>query len=158
MIMAFVDLDAGGDSFVNVTHRVGKGGDWDDLLVVQLMLELVYANFIPLKKTKPTKGPVTVSGKPAADTPILIAHFQKIVLKRSKPQGFINKAVGTAKAKEGFTIWMLNVVTSNVLAFTRSPDSVITFLVKKAPLLASKFQSEGAQGIGEIIMESLPHF
>jgi hypothetical protein len=156
--MAFVDHDTGDDAFVNVSHRVGKTGDWDDLLVVQLMLQLVYTNSTPLKKTKPTKGPITVTGKPAADTPILIAHFQKTILKRSKPQGFINKAVGTAKAKEETTIWMLNVMTSSVLAFTGSSDTIISYLIKKAPLLAPRLQSETARAIGDSILDGLPRF
>lgn len=143
--MAFVDIDENDETFVNVTHRVGKTGDWDDLLVVQLMLELVYANFIPLKKTKPTKGPVTVTGKPAADTPILIAQFQRIVLKRLRPEGFINKAAGTSQSKQNSTIWMLNVITSTVLAATRSPDSVISYLKKKAPMLASSLKTDAEQ-------------
>jgi hypothetical protein len=143
--MAFIDTDTGGDPFVNVTHRVGKTGDWDDLLAVQLMLQLVYANSTPLKKTKPTKGPVTVTGKPAADTPVLIAHFQKVSMKRSKPQGFINKAVGTARAKEETTIWMLNVMTSTMLACTGSSDTVISYLKKKAPQLASSLKTDAEQ-------------
>ncbi len=151
--MAFVDHDTSGEPFVNVTHRVGKTGDWDDLLVVQLMLEFVYANDPMLKKTKPTKGPVTVSGKPAADTPILIAHFQKKILKRSKPQGYINKAVGTAKQKETFTIWHLNLRVTNLLAVLRSPDTVIDYLAKKVPLVTPKVRSDN----GERHKDSLPN-
>ena len=143
--MAFIDSDASDDPFVNVTHRVGKNGDWDDLMVVQLMLEFIYANSPTLKKTKPTKGPVTVTGKPAADTPILISHFQKTRMKRSNPQGFINRAAGTAKQKENSTIWVLNVTVSMILAAISSPDSVISYLKKKAPLLASSLQTDAEQ-------------
>ena len=78
--MAFIDTDAHHDLFVNVSHRVGATGSWDDLLAVQLMLEFIYSNSVPLKKTKPTKGPVTVTGKAAPDSPILIAHFQKTIM------------------------------------------------------------------------------
>ncbi len=143
--MAFIDTDASEDAFVNVTHRVGKTGDWDDLLVVQLMLEFIYKTSPTLKRTKPTKGPVTVTGKPAADTPLLIAHFQKTRLKRSHPQGYLDRAVGEAKAKENSTIWFLNVTMSMALAATRSTDSVISYLKKKAPTLASSLKSDAEQ-------------
>ncbi|MEW6125749.1 MAG: hypothetical protein AB1757_01690 [Acidobacteriota bacterium] len=133
--MAFVDQDNSGDRFVNVTHRVGKSGDWDDLLTVQLMLEFVYTNDNRLKKSKPIKGPITVTGRPARDTSILIAHYQKIVLKRAKPQGFIDRAVG--KNKEKSTIWALDSHMNLLLAALRSSDTAITYLKKKAPLLAS---------------------
>lgn len=154
--MAFVDYDSIGDPFINVTHRVGKTGDWDDLYVVQLMLEFIYTTSIPLKKTKPTRGPVTVTGKPAADTPILIAHFQKKILKRSKPQGYVNKAVGTAKQKETYTIWHLSQHMSLLLAAIASPDSVISYLKKKVSLLASSLRTmeeryEAHSGSGPII-------
>jgi hypothetical protein len=155
--MAFVDHDTSGDPFINVTHRVGKTGDWDDLIVVQLMLEFVYANDPVLKKTKPTKGPVTVTGKPAADTPILIAHFQKKILKRSKPQGYINKAVGTAKQKETFTIWYLNLRVTNLLAVLRSSDTVIDYLAKKLPLITPKVASDAAQKTIDNANPRLPH-
>jgi hypothetical protein len=139
--MAFVDYELDDDSFVNVTHRVGRTGDWDDLLVVQLMLEFLYSQVPILKKTKPTKGPVTVTGKPAADTPILIAHYQKTIMKRPKPQGYINRAVGTGKQKESYTILKLNRHMEMVLVVIDSSDSVISYLKKKAPLLASALKT-----------------
>jgi hypothetical protein len=154
--MAFVDYDSAGDPFVNVSHRVGKTGDWDDLYAVQAMLEFLYAYDPTLKKTKPTKGPVTVTGKPAADTPILIAHFQKVSLKRPKPQGYINKAVGTAKEKMDFTIWRLNSRIDGLFALIGSSETVISYLKRKYPLLASSLRGkeeryEEYSGSGSII-------
>jgi hypothetical protein len=151
--MAFVDYDSLREPFVNVTHRVGKTGDWDDLFVVQAMLEFIYTHNKVLKKTKPTKGPVTVTGNSAADTPILIAHFQNKVLKRAKPQGYINRAVGTAKQKENYTIWMLNTHMTELLAATRSSDTVLSYLSKKVPLITHTLQQ--AHKVAREVVESL---
>ncbi len=137
--MAFVDRDSYDDFFVNVSHRVGKSGDWDDVYIVQAMLEFIYTTNPKLRKSKPTKGPITVTGKPAEDTSVLIAHFQKMYMKRAKPQGYLDQAIG--KTKENATIWQLNQHMTAVLLAVRSPENVISYLKRKAPLLGPSLRT-----------------
>lgn len=137
--MAFIDYDSIGDPFINVTHRVDGTGDWDDLLVVQLMLDFVYSMVPALRKSKPTKGPITTSGKPATDTSILIKHFQKVQMKRVKPDGIVDRADG--KRKENSTIYQLNTLMSIILVALESPDTVISNLTRKEPLLGPFLQT-----------------
>jgi hypothetical protein len=139
--MAFADTDPDGEPFINVTHRVGANRDWDDLLAVQAMLKLTYETYIPLKKGKPTKGPVSVTGKPAKDTPILIAPYQKVMMKRAKPQGDINPAVAKSlRALLNSTIFQLNNSSSMALV-TLGEGDLIPYLIKNYPLLAPRLQA-----------------
>lgn len=98
-----------GDFFINVSHSVGrdKPNDWDDVLVVQALLAIIYNESPRFKKERPTKGPVVVSSSLEPDTPTLIAHFQRTQLKRVKPQGFINKARNEKNMRQS-TIFVLN--------------------------------------------------
>ncbi len=146
--MPFIDTDSSNDPFVNVSHRVGETGDWDDLLAVQLMLEFVYSTSSLLKKTKPIRGPITVNGKPAPDTPILIAHFQKTILKRANPKTFMDKAVGKAKDKENYAICRLSQYVDWMLASIGSSENVVSFLRRKVPLLASSLKT-GVEALQE---------
>jgi hypothetical protein len=136
--MAFVDQDSDNDYFVNLSHPVDASGDWDDLYVVQAMLEFIYTVNPKLAKARPIRGPITVTGKPAKDTPILIAHFQKTQMKRTSKLGFINPALG--KVKEGSTIWALNQHMTMILLGLKSPHTVISYLIEKFPLLASSLK------------------
>lgn len=138
--MAFIDYDSRNNPFVNVTHRVSNKGDWDDLCAVQFMLQLIYTFDPKLSKSKPIKGPVSIARPGAADTPILIAHFQKTILKRAKPQGYLDQAVG--KTKENFTIWRLNQYTTMYLSSVGSPFvDAVSYLKKVCPLLGPKLIS-----------------
>lgn len=138
--MAFIDYDSVGKPFVNVTHRVSNKGDWDDLCAVQFMLQFIYSFDPKLSKAKPIKGLPSVARPGAADTPILIAHFQKTVLKRAKPQGYLDQAVG--KTKKNSTIWHLNQYTTMVLSSVGAPFvDAISYLKKVCPLLAPKLIS-----------------
>jgi hypothetical protein len=138
--MAFIDYDSVGNPFFNVTHRVSNRGDWDDLYAVQFMLELIYTFDPKLSKSKPIKGPVSVVRPGAADTPILIAHFQKTILKRAKPQGYLDQAVG--KTKEKSTIWHLNQYTTMYLSSVGAPFvDAISYLKVRWPPLAAKLIS-----------------
>ena|ERR1044072_8041471 len=143
--MAYIDYDNSEDPFVNVSHRVGAKGDWDDLYVVQLMLEFIYIYDSTLKDTKPTKGPVTVSGKPAADTPILIAHYQKTFMKRSHPQGYIDRAVRKDNLFNS-TIYRLYrhmdiLLGSLGFVTTSNFNNVISYMKKRVPLLAPRLKT-----------------
>src|ERR1041385_117504 len=107
--MAFVDKFMG-DPFLNVTQRVDKNGLFDDILLVQIMLKFLFTESPPLSRINPAKGPITVNGIFAQDTPLLIAAFQKQIQKRQKPQGFLNKAIGVDAQKSRFTIVQMNLL------------------------------------------------
>ena len=92
--MAFIDKNENESVFINVTQRVGATGRADDLLAFQALLDIVYTSHYQLRKSKPTKGPVSVTAKPARDTVILIKHFQQTIMMRPKPQGYINRSSG----------------------------------------------------------------
>src|SRR5262245_6471970 len=97
--MATVLKDFEGNDFINIDQSVGRGkahaNPPNDVLVVQAMLAIVYNEDPSFRSKRPTKRPAVVSSKLERDTPTLIAHFQRIVLKRPKPQGFINHATRT---------------------------------------------------------------
>lgn len=99
--MAFIDYDEEGESFVNITNRVGTTGNRDDVLVVQALLEVIYKG----KIYSPVKH-ITVTGIPANDTIILIKYFQKTHLNRKNPQGYVNRSSGQNTTYS--TIWQLN--------------------------------------------------
>lgn len=130
--MAFRDTNFG-DPFLNVTLRVGKTGRFDDLLFVQLMLKLVFTEATNLKRVNPVKGQISVTGQPAKDTPLLIAAFQKHSMKRVKPQGFINRAVGSDAQKLQFTIVQLNSLCDLILMGNQFPGGVMDFLALVSP-------------------------
>lgn len=132
--MAIVDRDETGDPFVNVTHQVGASGDWDDLLVVQALLDLVYTYNDKLRKSSPIKGRVTVTGKPAPDTVPLIRHFQQTVVKQNPPKGYINHA--NAPRKKYSTIWHLGLRAEQILIAGGQFSNPIQYLKAAYPLLA----------------------
>jgi hypothetical protein len=130
--MAFVDTILG-DPFLNVTQRTGKTGAFDDLLFVQAMLKLMFTEATNLKRINPVKGPISVTGLPAKDTPLLIAAFQKHSLKRANPQGFVNRAVGSEDQKFRFTIVQMNLTCDMLLAALQFPGQIIDFLTLISP-------------------------
>src|SRR5262245_5000414 len=110
--MATVLKDFEGKRFINVDQRVGPRAPGfpnrpNDVLVVQAMLANVYNEDSVFRSIRPTKGPAVVSSTLQKDTPTLIAHFQRVVLKRPKPQGFINHATRTDQQLVFSTIWRL---------------------------------------------------
>ena len=130
--MAFIDVDSSGEPFVNVTHRTGARGDWDDLLAVQGMLKLVYTYNPVLNKSNPLKEEFLVTGKPSSATSTLISHFQRHV--RKKPVGYLDKAFG--KNKDNYTIWTLNSRCSMILAVLKyAQGKTHIFLRTHWPLL-----------------------
>jgi hypothetical protein len=132
--MAFIDTDEQGESFVNVTRQVSKDdGNWDDVLVVKALLDLVSEYNSKLKKAKPFNR-VTVDTKPSYEMMILIRNFQQIILKR-QPLGYINRATGQKQKKSYSTIWHLNSFAELVLSTTGQPLSVTRYLRLSYPLL-----------------------
>jgi hypothetical protein len=99
--MAFVDTDQKTKfKFANVSHQVGPGKPnlRDDVTLVQLCL-------IMFASVNPKKASVDVSTQPIPlgvfyddDTGTLIKDFQKNVLKRPKPEGYVETARGKDKA------------------------------------------------------------
>ena len=131
--MAFVDTFLG-DPFINVTQRVGKTGAFDDLLFVQIMLKFLFTEANDLKRINPVRGAISVTGQPAKDTPILIAAYQKHRLKRPKPEGFINRAVGSENQKFRFTILKMNLDCGSLLAAINSPhQNILEMLAALSP-------------------------
>lgn len=132
--MAFMQLDAGGDEFINIHQPVGRGNSANapqDVLVVQALLGIVYNEHPQFRRRRPTKGPAVVSSKLERDTPTLIAHFQQVVLKRLKPQGFVNKAPSTAKAQRTSTLIRLFIMADVTLAILNSGDPTAVARLKR---------------------------
>ena len=100
--------------FWNVSQRVGTTGIYEDFMLVQMLLKIIYTEGDTFLK-KPIKGEISVTGRPAPDTPVLIAHYQKHVMHRAKPEGYVNKAVGSDKHKFSFTIVSMNRIAAGAL-------------------------------------------
>lgn len=135
--MARRDLDDIGDAFANINDQVGASGTWDDVMVVQGLLQLWWGFSSAAQRAVPTKPPV--DGAAHKSNTILISEFQKEFMKRRKPQGFVNPATRfDLKSLSGSTIYQLNVRANMILAGTSSPhkDSV-DFLVASFPKLAA---------------------
>lgn len=112
--MAFADKDEYGSTFYNVSNRVGTTGMWDDFLLVQTLLFILYSGHSVLKKASPIKQEfISKTGKPAKDTVILIKHFQQTMMNRKNPQGYINKSSGK------------NTVFSTIVALNNMAESVL---------------------------------
>jgi hypothetical protein len=141
--MASLKLDEFGDLFVNVSQSVGtkKANTAEDVLVVQALLAIVYNENPRFKAQRPTKGPAVVSSRLEPGTPTLIAHFQRTVLKRPKPQGFINHARASGRQLQFSTIFKLNSEAQATQVFVnRSGESVVDRLKREHPSLASLSQ------------------
>lgn len=138
--MAFVDTFMG-DPFLNVSRRVDKTAAFDDLLFVQIMLKFLFTENPGLSRVNPVKGPISVTGLPARDTPLLIAAFQKHEMKRAKPQGFINKAIGNDAQKLRFTIVQMNLRIGLTLAAKQSSIKDVLELIAVMSPFASPFLS-----------------
>ncbi len=134
------------EPFANVTLRVGRNGSWDDLLLVQFMLYIVFSR-TNVAGDNPIPGDISVTGKPAADTPILIAAFQKHVMKRAKPQGYIDQATG--KNKHLSTIYQLNRVVEQYVQYDYPEDTLFGFISWKLPLLEPMLKIKTSQPMYE---------
>lgn len=138
--MAFVDTFMG-EPFINVTQRTGKTGLFDDMLFVQIMLKFLFTENPVLSRFNPVKGPISVTGLPARDTLLLIAAFQKHALSRTKPEGFINKAIGNDVGKRRFTIVQMNLRVEITLAATASPfQNVLELIAARSPFAAQQLK------------------
>ena len=138
--MAFIDKDEKGDIFVNVTHRVGRTGvnDWDDVTVVQALLDLVYSSHYILSKKKVR---IEVTGKPSLTTDLAIADYQATILKRPKPEGYINSLKGPKKI--GKTIWSLYNTAEFIIVGSGQFASLLQFLKVTYPKLAPNLTGNG---------------
>jgi hypothetical protein len=122
--MAFIDVDEVGDYFANISNRVGTTGNKDDVLLVQALLEVIYKG----KVWNPVRH-ITVTGIPASDTIILIKYFQKTVLNRKNPQGYVNRSSG--QNTDYSTIWKLN----RNAELSLGVPSILAYLRAKSPIL-----------------------
>jgi hypothetical protein len=140
--MAFIDIDESGYDFVNVTHQCGKIGpnNFDDLTVVQALLDLAYA-YHPILAKKKVR--IEVTGKPSITTNLAIADFQATILKRPKPQGYINRATGKIQKKSFSTIWHLNLVADQIIAASGQSLSLKQYLKAAYPNLAPFLSGNG---------------
>ena len=136
--MAFVDTFEG-DNIINVSQRTGKTGAFDDLLFVQIMLRFLFTENTGLRRVNPVKGPISVTGLPAPDTPLLIAAFQKHGMRRAKPEGFVNRATGSDAVKSRFTIVQMNLRIEITLAAQRSSFKNVLELIAAISPFASPF-------------------
>lgn len=139
--MPFIDRDEDGEKFVNIVNRVGTTGNRDDVLAIQAMLEVIYDK----KPWSPVKH-ITVSGKPAKDTIILIKYFQQTFLNRQNPQGYINRSSG--QHTQYSTIWQLNRVAEMNLIAKTITAGLIKYLKARCPELTGSLL-EGATDVYE---------
>jgi len=113
--MARRDTDGFGDLFANLNNPVGSTGNPDDVMVVQGLLQLHWEFSTAAQHLVPSKPPV--DGATSKTNTILIAQFQKEIMKRPKPPGFVNPATRfDVKSLSGSTIWMLNQRATVILA------------------------------------------
>jgi len=138
--MAFIDKNENESEFINVTQRVGSTGRADDLLAVQALLAIVYTSDEQLRKSKPTKDPVSVTAKPARDTVILIKHFQQTIMRRPKPQGYINRSSG--KNTNYSTIYVLSTM-AELVSIRAGFNSLFHCLRVMYPLLNNILKPNG---------------
>ena len=142
--MARRDFDDSGDAFANISGKVAAGGMADDVMVVQGLLQLHWEFSKEAQRLVPTKPPV--DGAAHKSNGILISQFQKDIMKRPKPQGFVNPATHfDLKSLSTSTIFALNARANLILAAIGSPhkDSV-EFLVANFPKLAGPLGSPRA--------------
>jgi hypothetical protein len=134
--MARRDFDETGTPFANISNRVAASGTPDDVMVVQGLLQLHWDFSKQAQRLVPTRPPV--DGAAHKSNTILITQFQKDIMKRAKPQGFVNPATKfDLKSLSASTIFVLNGRANLILAAISSPhqDSV-EFLIANFPKLA----------------------
>ncbi|HVS35723.1 MAG TPA: hypothetical protein VMS17_09075 [Gemmataceae bacterium] len=136
--MAFIDKDEYGNRFANITHSVGPGkaNSRDDVLLVQLLLLLVFQSASKIGTSVDTTK--IQEGVYDDATGTMIQEFQKKWLKRPKPQGYVQPALG--KKKKPYTIWNLNNVADAVLDYVQDPRDAIGYLSAYYPTLAASLQ------------------
>lgn len=135
--MAFLQLDPGGDLFINIGNSVGKGkaNTDNDVLVVQALLAIIYNNSPPFKKRRPGNRPAVVSFKLEKDTPALIADFQRVRLKRPKPQGFCDQAPSSKGKQINFNTLFNLWGTASLIQAATSPEDLLPRLQREHPSL-----------------------
>jgi len=142
--MAFADVDHDGDLFANLNNQVGATGNWDDMMVVQGLLQLYWMGDVSARRIVPSK-PI-VDGAAHKETVLLIKHFQQHRLKRPKPQGFVNPAKAADKSPS--TIWQLNQQGAMIIAgLGITPRQSIDWLAATFPKLAGPFRPPRATPI-----------
>lgn len=108
--MAYIQRDGSGDNLYISVHQpvgLGKANAGDDVLLVQALLFITYKENPYFAKKRPTKEPAYPTTKLQATTPTLIAHYQKVMLKRPKPQGYINPIPTDPKHHQTSTLYRL---------------------------------------------------
>lgn len=125
-----------GEPFANISNRVAAGGTPDDVMVVQGLLLLRWKVSKTAQRLVPTEPPV--DGAAHKSNTILIRQFQKEVMNRKEPPGFVNPATKfDGKSLRGSTIFMLNATGNFILISTSSPhENTVEFLVANFPKLA----------------------
>jgi len=143
--MAFVDRDHLGENFVNVSMMVGprRANFRDDVTLVQVLLILHFGSGGKaagrLQHTSVDLGQI-VLGTYDDNTGTLIKDFQRLFLRRPKPEGYIQRASG--KNKSHFTIYQLYLQAQLLLAASRNPRDLIDYL-KGFPSLGPSLQVPG---------------
>jgi hypothetical protein len=138
--MAFLDVDEEGDFFANVSHQVGPGrpNQMDDVLLVQICL---YMHFGVTDSKRGIKSVDDLQkmelGLPDEATFQMIKEFQGTVLKRPKPEGYVNTAIG--KRKFPTTIGRLNSKLGIALQTMKDPRDQFDFL-RSFPSLGASLQ------------------
>jgi hypothetical protein len=141
--MAFVDYDQKSDfKFANVSHPVGPGKPnlRDDVTLVQLCL-IMFGCMNPRKTSvEVLTQPIPLGVFYDDDTGTLIKDYQKNVLRRPKPEGYVDTARGKDKARA--TIYQLNLELLTGLRGSNDPRHVLDYLRAFPNLAASLWEPE----------------
>lgn len=154
--MAFIQATEFGD-IINIDDSVGlrKANEPQDVLYVQQLLVIIYGETPFFRKRRPTKTPPLAISQLLADTPILIADFQGFVLKRARPEGFVNTARGGTKGVVASTIFNLfKVAEQSERTFNKA--NLIAKLQRLHPSLAG-LRRVTANGFPTAPPERVPH-
>ena len=120
-----------GKEFFNITHRVsGKAGDHEDVMLAGILLKFVFKYDPAMKIHKPFEGDYKLTGKPSEDLHKMIAAYQKFAMKRVKPEGFLNKAVGSSAQKVRHTICDLNFHVQGIIDLKRPELKDVRSLIR----------------------------
>jgi hypothetical protein len=133
--MARRDFDDFGEPFANISNRVAAGGAPDDVMVVQGLLQLHWQFSAAAQRLVPTKPPV--DGAAHKSNTILISQFQKDIMGRAKPEGFVNPATRFDEKSLSFsTISALNDRANSILTVLQTHENSVEFLIANFPKLA----------------------
>jgi|WetSurMetagenome_2_1015567.scaffolds.fasta_scaffold42618_4 hypothetical protein len=137
-VFTFPDDD---EEFANIDGTVGgrAGGAFDDVILVKALLKLIYSHG---KSSPISMGSFNVDSRFDQSTKKLISHFQKVDQKRSKPQGFVNRASEESLSKSSrSTLIALQLAAGLVMAGLSGPE-VIPYLRSSHAVLQNSLARE----------------